>query len=320
MDLTPENVSEYLHYPCKATLLGGGVSNTVLLVEGEGRRFILKQSLAKLKVEQDWFSDRVRIFRESAALRELAPLLPEGSVPQVLFEDRENFLFAMTIAPAAAKTWKEELLRGQVDVSVAERVAHLLGAMIAKTWENERLAEEFGDQTIFDQLRLDPYYRATALRHPDLIAPIENMMAASSKRRVSLVHGDWSPKNFLVAGDQVMAIDFEVIHYGDPSFDSAFMLNHLLLKAFYFPARRTELQTAALRFWETLVPYVPRPNEWFERATLAHLGGLMLARIDGKSPVEYIKDESLRTRIRAFARALIQRPPGEVAAVVGAVG
>src|SRR5262249_57492901 len=82
--------------------LGGGVSNTVLLVESGARRFVLKQALGKLRVEQEWLADRERIFRESAALRELSGRLPAGSLPEVLFEDRENFAFAMSAAPASS--------------------------------------------------------------------------------------------------------------------------------------------------------------------------------------------------------------------------
>src|SRR5215471_3413647 len=105
LELNPGNAAGYLLSRglvatdrLVARALGGGVSNTVLLVEAPGRRMILKQSLAKLRVEQDWFSERERIFRESAALRAVAGWLPEGSVPRVLWEDRENYLFAMTAA------------------------------------------------------------------------------------------------------------------------------------------------------------------------------------------------------------------------------
>src|SRR5947207_4777249 len=113
-------------------------------------------------------------------------------------------------------------------------------------------------------------------------------MPDSSSRRVRRVHGDWSPKNFLVSGGAVMAIDFEVIHFGDPSFDSAFLLNHLLLKSYRMPEWRSGLRSLALCFWETLVSTLPGDSDWFEAATIQHLGCLLLARIDGKSPAEYI--------------------------------
>jgi 5-methylthioribose kinase len=313
LELSVYNASAYLGYPCSATLLGGGVSNTVLLIESPDRRFVLKQSLGKLRVEQDWFSDRSRIFRESSAMRQLARVLPAGAVPDILFEDHDNYLFAMTAAPPDAEPWKDLLLRGQVHPGTAESIGHLWGTMVSSTWKSADAEAEFGDQTIFNELRLDPYYRSTAARHPDLAAWFQQLIAASQSRRYSLVHGDWSPKNFLVRGVAVMAIDFEVIHFGDPSFDAAFLLNHLLLKSFYRPRHSEELEAAALRFWKVALDAIPQPNDWFEPATIQHLGALLLARIDGKSPAEYIRAEALKTEIRSFARRLILDPPKHIA-------
>ena len=295
--------------------LGGGVSNVVLLVESDEKRFILKQALGKLRVEDDWFSDPSRIFRESAALAWAAPRLPEGSVPAILFEDRENFLFAMTAAPAQAETWKSLLLKGEFDARTAEHVARMLAAMASASWRDAESERLFGDQTVFDELRLDPYYRTTAARHPDLAPQFDRLMCESSARRVSVVHGDWSPKNFLVSGNTVTAIDFEVVHFGDPAFDTAFLLNHLLLKSFYKPQWGRELARLALRFWEVYRAGIPADCDWMEAATLAHLGCLLLARIDGKSPAEYITSPSLRDHIRTFARNLILAPPARVADV-----
>ena len=314
-DLAPENAAAYLGRPCTAVELGGGVSNTVLLIESAGERFILKQSLAKLRVEQDWYSDRARVLRESSALRQLAKILQPGAVPDVLFEDRENFIFGMTCAPPQAETWKAQLLRGSVSADVAGQVAGILGRMIAASWKDRGFEAEFGDQTVFDELRIDPYYRTTAKRHADLERHFAGLIAESGQRRFALVHGDWSPKNFLVSDRGVMAIDFEVVHYGDPSFDAAFLLNHLLLKSFYLPQWRNRYHTAAVSFWTTLRVHLPHEADWFEAATIRHLGALMLARIDGKSPAEYIREEALKERVRQFARALMLEPPASIEAV-----
>ena len=311
-ELSPLNAGTYLGRDCDAVALGGGVSNTVLLVTTAGSRFVLKQSLSKLRVEQDWFSERGRIFRESAALRVLASLLPGGAVPKVLFEDRENYCFGMTAAEAGSETWKSQLLRGLIRGQTAERVATILGTMISRSWENAELACQFGDQTVFDQLRLDAYYRATARRHPDLARHFERLIEQCDRRRVSLVTGDCSPKNFLVHGDQVMAIDFEAIHFGDPAFDAAFLLNHLLLKSLYMPEHERSLKSVARCFWEVMKRFIPSSAGWFEQATLGHLGGLLLARLDGKSPVEYITDPEQKDRIRKLARHIIVDPPRSV--------
>ena len=295
--------------------LGGGVSNSVVLVEAEADRFVLKQSLAKLRVEQDWYSDRGRIFRESAALQRLALVLSDAVVPKVLFEDRANFLFAMTAAPAHAQTWKEQLLLGDVREHTAGQIGDILGTIIASTWRDAACEAEFGDQTVFDELRIDPYYRTAALHNPDIAPSLHQLIAESSKRRVSLVHGDWSPKNFLVAEGRVIVIDFEVIHYGDPAFDAAFLLNHLLLKSFYRQEWKARYRSAAMAFWTALQLRLPAEANWFEAETIRHLGALMLARVDGKSPAEYITTDDLKAAVRRFARDLIVDPPRTIESV-----
>lgn len=301
--------------PTRVTALGGGVSNTVLLVESESVRVIVKQSLAKLRVEEDWFSDRERIFRESAAMRMLEKLLPERSVPQVLFEDPENFAFAMTAAPAESEMWKTLLLRGEISLEIAGQAGRMLGAMIARTHRNDEFQRTFGDQTVFDQLRIDPYYRTTARRHAELADAFDRLIRESGERRVSLVHGDWSPKNLLVSGQRVTAIDFEVAHFGDPSFDAAFLLNHLLIKSVYRAQWKHAYRRAALLFWDVLSDALPEGFDWFEAATVRHLGGLLLARIDGKSPVEYVKDEEMKEQLRGIARTILLEQPAKVSEV-----
>lgn len=320
-ELTPENAAVYLRRRLgppegewRITPLGGGVSNTVLLVEGGERRFVLKQALAKLRVQEDWFADRRRILRECAAMRLLAPYLPAGAVPEILLEDPDNCLFAMSAAPPGAPTWKALLLAGETAGAIAELVAAILAAMIRVSWGSAEWERLFGDQTAFDQLRLDPYYRFTASRHPDL-APHFAARIGQARRRLALVHGDFSPKNFLVSGGAVMAIDFEVIHYGDPSFDAAFLLNHLVLKSFYRPQWAPEYARLGRRFFDLISAALPPGAEGFEADTCRHLGCLLLARIDGKSPAEYIQDEPLRERIRGFARRIIVEPPPTVASV-----
>jgi hypothetical protein len=311
--LTPHNAVLYLtgRIPggdWQVRALGGGVSNTVLLAERGAERLVLKQALGKLRVQQDWFADQTRIHRESAAIRRLAAFLPPDAVPAVVFEDHANFIYAMTAAPAAARDWKSLLLAGELREEIAARAGAILAAQFRSSWNDTGCEREFGDQTCFDQLRIDPYYRFTASRYPDLARRFEDQMTESSERRCCLVHGDYSPKNLLVCGSMVTVIDFEVIHYGDPSFDTAFLLNHLLLKSVHVPERAHEFARLARVFWQTLLDEFPAAPDWLEAATIRHLGCLHLARVDGKSPAEYL-DEAGRQRVRTLARDLIANPP-----------
>ena len=288
--------------------LSGGVSNTVLLAEAGGQRLVIKQSLPQLRVEAEWFCNRNRILRECDALKLLAPMLPPGSVPRVVLEDSDNYAFAMTAAPEGAETWKTHLLRGEIDTGIARQLGEFLARLIASTPEVD---SRFADMSVFDTLRLDAYYRYTAARHPDISDQLYRLITDCETQRISLVHGDFSPKNILVDGGAAVVIDWECVHYGNPAFDAAFLLNHLLLKSFHVAARAHEFATAGLAFYRALGTHGDR----LEASTVRHWGGLLLARVDGKSPVEYITDAGLRQHIRNFARDLILSPPDTVDAV-----
>jgi 5-methylthioribose kinase len=300
--------------PDRVVPLSGGVSNTVLLVQTGAERLIVKQSLPQLRVEAEWFCDRKRILRECAALKLLGSSLPPGSLPSVISEDADNCSFVMTAAPEGAETWKAELLRGETRPAIAAQLGETLAAVIASTRGNKSAEHQFGDISIFDQLRLDAYYRYTAARHPDLAPFFQDLIDDCAERRYSLVHGDWSPKNVLVTAQSAMAIDWECVHYGNPAFDAAFLLNHLVLKSYHLPAQANEFARLAHSFWTALRSNLP-DAEFLEASTVRHWAGLLLARMDGKSPVEYITEPHLKDRIRLLARDLIERTPRTVGEV-----
>lgn len=301
--------------------LGGGVSNIVLLVEWPDqpeRSWVAKQSLEKLRVKDDWRSDRSRIFREAESIQALRPVLGDSALPEVVHIDRENYLFIMTAAQAGSVVWKESLLAGEVDLAVAEQAGGLLARLIKGSREDPRLQEPFRDRTVFDQLRVDPYYRKTATRHPDVRPILEALIEDSWKIQTALVHGDYSPKNLLVQKKHgVFLIDFEVVHWGDPAFDAAFLLNHLFLKALFQPRFAQDYLAAGREFWSALLAGLgEEPSGAFALMALRHLGGLMLARIDGKSPVEYIRDEETKNRVRNVAKCILFERPRRLDEVI----
>lgn len=305
INLQQSNAQQYLSEqpaappgPWTVIPLGGGVSNTVLRVDCPSGAFVLKQSLGRLRVEEEWLADQGRIRRECAALRALRAYLPPASLPAVIFEDRAHFIFALEAASPQARDWKSVLLRGEGTVEQAERAGEILRALVLASERDHGLRAEFEDQTCFDQLRLDPYYRFTAGRHPDL-KPYFDLAIEKCRRPMAMVHGDFSPKNFLVDANRMILIDFEVVHLGDPAFDAAFLLNHLLLKK-HHGIRACPRYAEA--FWGALGGVVD------ESDTILHLGCLQLARIDGKSPAEYLSAGERET-VRAVARELIRNPP-----------
>lgn len=304
-----------------AELLGGGVSNVVVLVNGGDAPLVLKQSLPKLRVEEDWFADRERIYRERAGIAYVNGLSETASwtTPRVVYEDEENFLFVMTAAPSDGVNWKEALLGGHVDIAVATQAGKMLAAIHRSSMvvggDVPVELRQFADLDCFVQLRIDPYHRATAAAHPDLAEVIEReaqRMLPSVHERRALVHGDFSPKNIIVSGvgndARVLLLDFEVVHLGNPVFDLAFMLNHFTLKAIYNPALAQRYCEAGGSFWFAYLDAVGTSmgdRDSLELGTVRQLGALLLARIDGKSPAEYITADDQKEYARRLARDIL---------------
>src|SRR5262245_2095032 len=240
--------------------LPGGVSNLVLLVTlpHSGQQFVLKQARGRLRVKDEWLCPVERIWREVEVLQICGDLLKsqndapiEAGVPRVLWEDRDNYCYAMTAAPEAHKTWKELLLAGNLDEPLAAACGQMLGQLHSASWRNDEIAARLDDRSYFDQLRIDPYYRHIARVHPNLALDVQRLIDSVWQHRLCLVHGDYSPKNLLVWPAHVTLIDFEVGHFGDPAFDLGFFLTHLVLKSIWAGERRPEFVTLANEFWTT---------------------------------------------------------------------
>jgi 5-methylthioribose kinase len=325
--------------PIEVRELSGGVSNVVLLITlpGRGAQFVLKQARGQLRVKEDWFCPIERIWREVEVLKICSELLQRRSaergvrnedeenkgimahyvpcVPQVLWEDRDNYLYAMTAAHAGHQNWKEMLLAGntQRSIDVAATCGQLLARLHAGSWLQADIAARLDDRAYFDRLRLDPYYRHAAHQNADLGAQFGRLIDSVWNNRRCLVHGDYSPKNLLVWPGHLMLIDFEVGHFGDPAFDLGFFLTHLVLKSIWSGRDRNQYLRLATGFWNTyrrLMTQVISADEIaaLEERMLANLAGCMLARVDGKSPVEYLTPQHQETT-RRLARAWVAHPP-----------
>lgn len=308
--------------PLRVEPLSGGVSSDIVRIEmGDGRQFCAKRALAKLKVASDWQAPVERNRYEVAWLRRAGALVP-GAAPAVIGEDAAHGIALLDyLPPADYVLWKSELLAGRVDPLVPVAVASALGRIHAGTLDDPNVAAAFPTDHLIEALRFDPYLRHTAAVHPDLAAPILEVLAVTASTKLALVHGDVSPKNILVSkrdGHPVL-LDAECAWYGDPAFDAAFCLNHLLLKSVHLPALQRELLAAARAFAAEWLSHFPIGLQaGLDRRTARLLPCLLLARIDGKSPVEYL-DEGARARVRTLARALIAAPPATIGAVIAAL-
>jgi 5-methylthioribose kinase len=295
-------------------VLTGGVSNRTVLVERpNGEAWVLKQALAKLRVAVDWYSSPERIHREAQGLRWLTQLAPPGTTVPLIFEDQQRHILAMEAVPQPHENWKTLLLRGALELDHIAQFARLLGTTHRAATGRPDVATTFDDRSFFESLRIEPYYTYTA-EQTLMVRPFyAELIAATRARRLTLVHGDYSPKNVLVYHDRLVLLDHEVIHFGDPAFDLGFALTHLLSKAHHLPLQRASFAGAARYFWriyrETLgeVEWRADLDHWAVRHTL----GCLLARVAGRSPLEYL-DVTERARQHAAAVALMRRPPATI--------
>ena len=304
MGLAGEN-----HVP-RLTPLAGGVSSLIVLAETERGLFCVKQALPRLKVAQEWFAPVERNQAEVAWLRVAAQIAP-GCVPQILGEDAPSKSFAMEyLDPAGWPVWKAQLRDGVVETRTASDVAQNLAALHCATAGRADLAGCFDNGDTFHALRLAPYFVAAATVHADCSDALHRLVRRTAETRLALVHGDISPKNILVGPRGPIILDAECAWYGDPAFDLAFCLNHLLLKCIWRPKHSPRY----LECYETFAgEYLKRvswePPEVLQERAAVLLAGMLLARIDGKSPVEYVTDERDRAFVRRFAKArLLTRP------------
>jgi 5-methylthioribose kinase len=288
--------------------LGGGVSNIVLAVSTKDRALVVKQSLPRLRVAEEWLASRDRVLTEATAL-ELAARLTPGAVPLVLDCDPERFVMVMQRAPVDWRDWKTQLLHGEINAGVAGRLGHLLATWQTATTNRCLLGDRFADPAPFEELRIDPYYRTIMRRYPQQADRIAAVLERMAQQQVCLVHGDFSPKNVLVGqGDQLWVIDWEVAHLGDNAFDVAFLLNHLRLKSLHRPSWADRYCESARRFIDALIAGLTSDLAVDWRYVAEHIGCLMLARVDGKSPVEYLTDNQ-RQQARQLGMTLLRDPP-----------
>jgi 5-methylthioribose kinase len=315
-ELTADNLLDYLRHtghlrpgPARALPLAGGVSNIVLRVETRGQAFVVKQSRPQLRTPDGWFSDLDRVYREQEVMQALHPLLPEV-VPAVLFADRDNYVFAMSAAPTPHQVWKEQLLAGEVDLDLAERVGAVLGRIHQATAADAGLVEPFRDHTVFVQLRVDPFYQRVQQRRPEVASAIEPLVQQMLTVKEALCLGDYTPKNILVHDQGFMLVDYETAHCGDPTMDLGLFLCHVVLKAFRRPAWRQRYWNLTRAFWFGYAPQVHfRPLTELEARGIGHFGACLLARIDGTSPVDYLSAEPVRQAVRLLGqRVLWDRP------------
>jgi 5-methylthioribose kinase len=300
---------------CRLRRLEGGVSSLVVAVNEGNDEWLAKTPLDKMAVRDDWPVDRSRALREAEVLSLLDGSLGPLRVPRLRFVDRDRRVVGMELIAPPAVPWKDELLDGRVDLGTAAAIGTGMGVLHALSVPETLSGPEA--IAVFENLRVDPYYRTAARRVPHLASALERLIADSTGAGVRpvLIHGDLNPKNVLVTAGRPVLLDWEIAHAGDPAFDLGMVSAHLLLKACRAGFGDTSAPLAAA------VEAVWRAYEGPAPADLAirHTGAIMVARLHGKSPVGYLDEPAARDRVMSVAgRALASPTPG-LEELVGAV-
>ena len=302
--------------PQRWTVLSGGVSSDIWRVDLPGRSLCVKRALPKLRVKDDWEAPPDRNLYEWRWFSTVRRWIPEAA-PEPLAFDPERRLLAMAfLPPEDHPLWKAEMLAGRVDVDFAAWVGERLGRIHAASAREPALAAAFASDDGFFALRIDAYLLAAGRRRPEVAAKIQALAERTAKLKIALVHGDATPKNILMGPHGPVFLDAETAWWGDPAFDAASVLNHLLLKRLVVEGRARELNdsfSAMAAAWLGQIDFEPRAEIEARAASL--LPALLLARVDGKSPVEYITSEPVRDRVRRAAIPLLQHPPQTLEAV-----
>jgi aminoglycoside phosphotransferase (APT) family kinase protein len=305
--------------PCSTVILRGGVSNKTVLVKGRSRDIVVKQALEKLRVATDWQADPARIEREAVGLRLLEKLAPPGAITPFVFDDLSVFLLGMEAVPEPHENWKTVLLRGEIEDDAIAQFGALLGRIHARGAKLDAAERQpIEDRRFFDELRIDPYYRFTAANNPEVALFYAQLIRDMMASPLTVVHGDYSPKNILVHQGRLVLLDHEVIHWGDPTFDLGFALTHLLSKANHLKKSRESFLRAARNFWQAYRGEAGSLAEstGLEARAVRQTLGCLLARIDGRSPLEYLGTEERLAQKRTVL-ALMPKPPARLDDLIG---
>jgi 5-methylthioribose kinase len=302
------------HGEVQALPLKGGVSSGIFRVDLRSGSYCVKQALPRLKVAKEWRVPVERVFSEIDYLRTVGEIVP-GSVPRVIGQDDATKSFVMEFLGPEFRNWKAQLLAGDVDARMASRVGDVLGRIHSATADRSDLAHRFATDDNFYAIRLEPYLVESSRVHPQLADVLLALVTRTAATRRVLVHGDVSPKNVLAGPTGPVLIDAECAWFGDPAFDLAFCLNHFLLKAAHLRHETESLMSCFGGMTRAYFAHVQwEPTRELERRTASLLPGLTLARVAGKSPVEYLSGPAGEL-VRKLAMQLLLQQPTSLEAV-----
>ena len=291
--------------PRQIRTIGKGQKNLIYHISTPSDALILKQALSRVQIKERWWIDRKRVFYEKNCIEILAQILPPDVIPDVLLEDRTDFILATTAPPKDAVSWEEELGRGRIDLQIAAQCGELLATVHNETANNRDLKTLFKETKPFEQLRIEPFYNKVIQTFPDLKKIVDAQARQLLKDRRTLVLGDLRPRNVWIDNGQVYLVDFATAHFGNPSFDLAFYACDLCLRAMHHSMQKAAYLEAINVFWNAYFKMAEYEEAAAaEKMAVRDLGCLLLSATDGREPVDYFS-EPMAGLSRRIAQSLI---------------
>ena len=273
-----------------------GVSSDIWYVKTEtGFEFCIKRALKKLTVKEDWYAPISRSNFEASYFKACHNVNPR-SFPKILGHDKKNYILAMEwFKPKKYILWKKQLLDVAFDIKDGVSISDILNKKHSYFNNKFNFKKEFENDKTFYDIRIEPYIIFTSKSYPEH----KNYFIDAAKSLVSnkktLIHGDFSPKNILIGPDFPVILDAETACWGDPIFDLAFCNNHIILKSILNSTNKKKYMLLSKEFIENYINKInwEDKNSFIDRFfKLVPL--LILARLDGKSPIEYFQDKHVK--------------------------
>lgn len=295
------------------TALTGGVASDIAHVKRGDHDYCVKFALPKLRVKADWYAPVERNLAEYRWLETYAQIDRDGAIALYGHSPSHNGFVMEYLSGPNTYLIKTALFEGKGTRQDAEMVGRNLGRVHQISTNHDFDRQPFHNRDDFYALRIEPYLIHTAKAH-DRVADQMNAMAEHLYHAEQvLVHGDVSPKNILIHEQRPYLLDAECATMGDASFDVSFCLNHFILKALHLPSHRSDYLRLCEAFWQAYRAEIQfEDHNQLEKRISQLLPMLLLARVDGKSPVEYLTEASAG-EVRALALSLIDKQPATIA-------
>ena len=285
--------------------LGDGLKNRVYYVSTAGKAWIVKQAHARAQLKERWWLDRKRVFAEKNCIDILSDFLAPEIIPDVVLEDRTDFILVTTPPPHQAVLWENELGDGRIDLQIAVQCGELLATVHNETAGVPEIKKMFKDTKAFEQLRIEPHYNYIVKAYPDLEKAIATRSSRLLKGANCLVLADLRPRNVWINTGQLYLVDFATAHYGYPTFDLAFYSADMVVKAMQNSTQKAAYLEAINVFWNgyfQLASY--KGVKEVEKQAVHDLGCLLLSATDGRQPA-HIEDEHVAGLSRRIAQSLL---------------